>query len=179
MSQRQESISLVHEYMGQYSEALVVYDELEAHFLQTQQEQGTPWFPAFGGADDGDNCGNLLDLRRKPYRQMILNSTISIFDFRIYLFNRQIEVLQKSNQPQEICKRAKLFISFFSRTLHQQRQLLPTMFTQVWVYSSCLNVIKNVEESLSTTSNYRYQGYKGDLLHCARMQVQHSQCFKL
>lgn len=84
-----------------------------------------------------------LDSAKKPYREMILANNISIFDFRIYVFSRQLNILLKaarapclqnkrnSNQGTasssnkgedllllaEICDRAMEFISMAARTL--------------------------------------------------------------
>jgi hypothetical protein len=84
-----------------------------------------------------------LDSAKKPYREMILANNISIFDFRTYVFSRQLNILLKaarapclqnkrnSNQGRasssnkgedlillaEICDRAMEFISMAARTL--------------------------------------------------------------
>lgn len=84
-----------------------------------------------------------LDLSKKPYRDMILANNISIFDFRSYLFSRQLTLLlraakapslndednmtsQKRGQKSkpedltvlaEICERASEFITIAARTL--------------------------------------------------------------
>ncbi|KAJ9196715.1 hypothetical protein DTO021D3_5185 [Paecilomyces variotii] len=81
-----------------------------------------------------------LDSAKKPYREMILSSDISIFDFRVYLFSRQMTLLlraarapsvldkdatpaQKNKKPEdltllaEVCERATEFISIAARTL--------------------------------------------------------------
>jgi hypothetical protein len=87
-----------------------------------------------------------LDPNRKPYRDMILANNISVFDFRAYIFSRQLLLLLKaaksdlirrersaarpSSQGQtkgaedlallsEICRRASEFIPFSSRVLRQ------------------------------------------------------------
>ncbi|PGH17177.1 hypothetical protein AJ79_01315 [Helicocarpus griseus UAMH5409] len=85
-----------------------------------------------------------LDPHKKPYREMILANNISIFDFRAYVFSRQMILLlkaarapsiRKTNLPEsqstgksgkenvdftllaELCERASEFISIGSRTL--------------------------------------------------------------
>ncbi|KAL1969346.1 hypothetical protein VTN77DRAFT_9539 [Rasamsonia byssochlamydoides] len=112
------------------------------------------------GNDDGDGSGDNdgdgndvtlaldeehfpLDSAKKPYRDMILANNISIFDFRTYVFSRQLTLLlraagapylrekenpadQKSGQKSkpenltllaEVCERATEFISAAARTL--------------------------------------------------------------
>lgn len=83
-----------------------------------------------------------LDSVRKAYREMILSSNISIFDFRTYIFSRQLTLLLRASrapsiltedaeaqQPgqkkkpedlmllAEVCERATEFISLAARTL--------------------------------------------------------------
>lgn len=78
-----------------------------------------------------------LDASAKPYRDMILASNISVFDFRVYVFSRQLQLLLRAARAPwlqqkekihhdkaddltrlaEICNRAIEFISMAARTL--------------------------------------------------------------
>lgn len=77
-----------------------------------------------------------LDSAKKPYRDMILANNISIFDFRVYVFSRQLNLLLRAarapflqrsgksapkaedlNLLAEICDRAMEFIILAARTL--------------------------------------------------------------
>lgn len=81
-----------------------------------------------------------FDSTKKPYREMILASDISIFDFRTYVFSRQLTLLlraarapsvvnqdeesaKKEKKPEnlmllsEVCERASEFIALAARTL--------------------------------------------------------------
>ena len=80
-------------------------------------EQGAAWFKSFGGTEEGDDSLDFLNLKRKPFREMIIQNTTTIFDFRMYLFARQCQLLFRLDKPAELCQRAKLFISSFSMTL--------------------------------------------------------------
>ncbi|TPX60036.1 hypothetical protein PhCBS80983_g02047 [Powellomyces hirtus] len=81
-----EGLAYTFEFMNLIDEALLQYDELEASFFQTLAEQGAPWFAKFGGLEPEDDSANILELQRKPYRDMIMQNKISIFDFRVSLF---------------------------------------------------------------------------------------------
>ena len=105
--------------MSMHEEALAYYDDLESHFMKTMQEQGTPWFKNFGATDPGDDSEDFVNLSRKAYRENMANGTISIFDFRIYLITRQIQLLYKMSQPLEICRRTKIFVTLFSKTIEK------------------------------------------------------------
>lgn len=105
------------------------------------------------GSDDNDDGDDItlgldeehfpLDSSKKPYREMILANNISIFDFRTYVFSRQLTLLlraagapylrnkentadkesgQKVKEENlsllaEVCERATEFISVAARTL--------------------------------------------------------------
>ncbi|RKO89734.1 hypothetical protein BDK51DRAFT_35393, partial [Blyttiomyces helicus] len=172
-----EGLSFAFELMGLYEEALVQYDELEAAFFQTLTEQGAPWFQKFGGTAAGDDSENILDLKRKPYRDMILQNTITIFDFRVYLFARQCFLLYTQNAPVDICQRAKLFITAFARNLHENETSLVPYFCESWVYSACMAVTRHCEELVAVSTSFTpqvislYEGAKADLLQYARMQL--------
>jgi trafficking protein particle complex subunit 10 len=116
-----EALSLTFEMLTLYRDALVHYDELEATFYQTLEEQGAPWFKKFGGTEHADDNQDVFKLSNKNYRDLIIQNGISIFDFRMYLFSRQIALLAIQKSPIEICRRSNLFISSFSRTLYEYR----------------------------------------------------------
>ena len=59
----------------------------------------------------------LLSLEKKPYRDMILANTISIFDFRVYLLGRQCNLLGKSGRVVEVARKAVSFLSSFGQRL--------------------------------------------------------------
>ncbi|KAJ1546844.1 hypothetical protein HK096_004628, partial [Nowakowskiella sp. JEL0078] len=171
-----EGSAFLFEMMNLYDDALLQYDELDASFFQTLLEQGAPWFQKFGGTDPSDDSDDIFNLKKKPYRELITQNRISIFDFRIYLFSRQCQILLKLFRPVEICQRAKKFITDLARSLHEyQVQLIP-FFCESWVYSACMNVVSQCEElvvvSKQTSATMAlYESSKAELLHYARMQL--------
>ncbi|KAI8912338.1 hypothetical protein DFJ77DRAFT_467973 [Powellomyces hirtus] len=171
-----EGLAYTFEFMNLIDEALLQYDELEASFFQTLAEQGAPWFAKFGGLEPEDDSANILELQRKPYRDMIMQNKISIFDFRVYLFARQCQLLFRLRHAVEICQRAKVFINQFARTIQENEVSLFPFFREAWVYSACVNVICHCDELVAVSSLQPeilagYDGEKADLLRCARIQL--------
>ncbi len=70
-----------------------------------------------------DDSASILSTQRKNYQELIAQNTISVFDFRNYLFARQISLLEKLDRPYEACVRGKLFISGFTIVLLGKRVL--------------------------------------------------------
>lgn len=84
-------------------------------------ENNGAWFGDIGGLSVGDDALPLLSTNNKPYRKLISANTISIFDFRIYLFARQAALLTKLGRIADVAKRGAYFISTFARTLRDNQ----------------------------------------------------------
>lgn len=84
-------------------------------------DKALAWFGHFGGDDTGDDSGNILDFKRKDYRDLINKNVISVFDFRCYLFARQSRMLIKLQRVVEACSRAQLFISSFIPSIRENK----------------------------------------------------------
>ncbi|KAJ3321704.1 Kinesin-like protein kif3b [Boothiomyces sp. JEL0866] len=171
-----QALSFTFELLNLYRDALVYYDELEASFFQTLAEQGAPWFKKFGGSELGDENPDFFNLKKKKYRDLIIQNSISIFDFRMYMFSCQIVLLNKSQLPIEIVKRTKQFTTSFSKTLREYQQSLSSYFSEAWTYSVISSILSHCDELLAIC-NYNndqivvYEGYKGELLHTCRYQL--------
>ncbi|GBG30753.1 Trafficking protein particle complex subunit 10 [Hondaea fermentalgiana] len=59
----------------------------------------------------------LLDAHRKPYREHIYKSAVSILEIRLYLFMRSTLLLFAVNRPDEALRRGLHFVSTFGRDL--------------------------------------------------------------
>ncbi|KAJ5127148.1 hypothetical protein N7448_007927 [Penicillium atrosanguineum] len=124
----------------QHSTTLLESSKICAEAAKKALENGAP-------RADGSENENSLEIRpedfplssgKMPYREMILSSDISIFDFRTYVFSRQLtlqlraarapsltagDATKKEKKPEdlmllsEICSRSTEFISLAARTL--------------------------------------------------------------
>lgn len=132
------------------------------------------WFTRTGGTVAGDDSANILDLTHKDYRNLILANNISIFDFRVYLFARQVFLLTSIGRYAEICTRARDYIATMARTLRMDRDSQGISYIESWMFSAAMQVIDATRKSpkspgLSATT--------GDLYVVARSQV--CQCILL
>ncbi|ORZ25693.1 trafficking protein particle complex subunit 10 [Absidia repens] len=172
-----EGLAQSFEIMTLYEDALIQYDELEASFFQVLRDKALAWFGHFGGTDTGDDSGNILDFKRKDYRDLINKNIISVFDFRSYLFARQCRMLLKLQRIVEICSRAQLFITSFIPSIRENEEHLAKHFLESWVFSACMNVVNECEPfsaqmAANDVSFVRpYSAAKGDLLLTARRQL--------
>ncbi|KAF9979567.1 hypothetical protein BGZ65_006365, partial [Modicella reniformis] len=172
-----EGLTNAYEMLNLHEEALRQYDELEASFFQILRDNALTWYGKFGGMQEGDDDANLLDLNRKPYRDLIIQNTISVFDFRTYLFGRQCNLLFRLRRPTEICQRAQLFISSFARTVREHVMNLTENFLESWIYSACMCIVNECEETISLLNDDPHRGQvlldgaKAELLLLARQQI--------
>lgn len=115
--------SLAHSFEGVHlnEDALLIYEELEASFLQVQKEQNLSWFGKLGGTGPQDDSLSVLDTSAKPYRDLLISSNISIFDFRIYVFARQCVLLGKLGRITEIAKRGQWFVASLAQRLRENQ----------------------------------------------------------
>lgn len=115
----QESLAASFEGMNLFEEALIPYDELEALFYKVSKEKNMSWFGSLIHANPQDDLSPLLSLTRKPYRDLILANTISVFDFRIYLLARQCQLLAKMGRLSEITTKVGYFLGAFGKRLRE------------------------------------------------------------
>ncbi|KAF0436082.1 Trafficking protein particle complex subunit 10 [Gigaspora margarita] len=171
-----EGLALTFEVFNLYEEALVQYDELEASFFQVLRDRALAWFGHFGATDVKDDSANILDVKKKSYRDLIRQNKLPEFDFRCYLFARQCHLLGRLQRPVEICRRAQLFISTFGRTIKEHQANVGEHFLESWIYSSCMSVVSECEElapltSLDESTSSAFNAAKGELLDLARKQL--------
>ncbi|EIW85047.1 hypothetical protein CONPUDRAFT_47585 [Coniophora puteana RWD-64-598 SS2] len=171
-----ESIAMSFEGMHLYEDALGQYNELENIFLQVLREKNLPWFGSFITPGPKDDSMALLSPDKKPYRDLILANTISVFDFRIYLLLRQCILLNKLSKFVEICRKSLTFLGTFGRRLRDTEATLPEYFIESWIFSSALSVVEQIESwaAASRTDSFdssRLFAAKGELLELARNQL--------
>lgn len=130
-----ESLATSFEGVNLFEDALLQYDELEASFYQVMKEKNLSWFGTLIIPAENDDSAPLLSASKKPYRDMILANTISIFDFRIYLLSRQCELLSKMGRITEVCRKVGAFLGAFGRRLREIEVLDPhSSFSFLGIY---------------------------------------------
>ena len=135
--------------------------------LITEDKQLT-WFTRTGGTTPGDDSANVLDLSHKDYRSLILANNISLFDFRIYLFARQVFLLTLMGKYAEICSRARDHIATLSRTLRNNREDTGISLIESWIFSAAMQVIEATSKAPKSPA---LSAATGDLHVIARSQV--------
>ncbi|PPR03937.1 hypothetical protein CVT26_001142 [Gymnopilus dilepis] len=171
-----ESLAASFEGMNLFEEALMPYDELEALFYKVSKEKNMSWFGSLIQPNPQEGTGPLLSLTRKPYRDLILANTISVFDFRIYLLARQCQLLAKMGRLSEVTTKVGYFLGAFGRRLREVESTLPPLFIESWIYSSALSTVEQISTwttslKIDTSKVGSANAGKAELLDLARSQL--------
>lgn len=173
-----------------------MYEELDATFLQILKEQNLSWFGKLGATGPQDDSLPILDVRAKPYKEMLQSSSISIFDFRVYVFARQAVLLGRLGRITEVAKRGQWFVASLGRRLRESEVSLrfeqsvlrmaeltvqgdlAEHFIESWTYTACMDIVAKCDEwSRVDRPNGDYSGLvayesaRSELLDIARVQV--------
>lgn len=103
--------------MNFFEEALIQFEELEELFNHIWTEKNFSWFGTLIDPGPEDDTLPLLSVSKKPYRDLILASNISVFDLRTYLLTRQCELLAKLGRIGQIAVNTSSFLARFGQRL--------------------------------------------------------------
>lgn len=171
---------------------MIQHEELEASFFQVLKDR-TLWFGNFVEPSPKDDSMPLLSITKKPYRDLIIANTVSVFDIRVYLLARQSFVLGQMGRLTDVIKKVSVFLGAFggrlqdfkvrhccvlslSAMLSAQKTDLPDFFIESWIYSSALSAVETCDEWARTRETESiplnsFNAGKGELLTMARTQV--------
>jgi trafficking protein particle complex subunit 10 len=103
--------------MGLLEDALLQYEELEAAFFQVTKEKNLSWFGKLINPDPEDDSLPILALDKKPYRDLILANSITVFDIRVYLLAIQSEILGRQQLFVEIIRKVQIEVASIANIL--------------------------------------------------------------
>lgn len=176
-----ENLSDHYEQLGLLEMALLQFEELEAYFepfIIQSAEHKAIGLDSFGAVDHDDDSADVLDSQKKNYRSMIRLNSVTVFDFRCYLFARQCHLTYRLRRPAELAKRSLEFIKATAKLLHEQRLNLRPFFEESWVYSTSLRMVVFCEQLITKSptcmteqATHQYRVHKAELLFLARRQL--------
>lgn len=138
-----ECIAGTFEGVGLYSDALSQFEDIDAGFLQCQQENNLPFFSHSGGDTPGDDSAPLLDIGKKNYRDMILRNEITLFDFRNYVFAKRAILLGKLGRVAQVMSETPIFLNRVALML--KKESLPSHFVESWIFSCSIDVVEQCQ----------------------------------
>ncbi|KAJ2479223.1 hypothetical protein EV174_004082 [Coemansia sp. RSA 2320] len=166
-----EGVVRLYRAMGLREEALAQYDELEAVYFQLVESQRLSWFSSFGGTAEGDDYSDVLNTEKRAYRRQMVENSISVFDFRMYLFGCQSQLLVGLGRFGELAERAQRFVAAFARTMREPGAGVGAAFVRAWTFSTLMNVAQILEGAGDGAEERALAAAKAELLAGARRQL--------
>lgn len=143
LNANQESLAQSFEAVNLPEDSLIIYEELEAVFIQVVKEQNLSWFGKLGATGPRDDSLPILNTTMKPYREMLRTSSISVFDFRVYLFARQGILLGKLGRITEVAKRGQWFVASLAKRLRENEVCLLSSWLRCEYLHCCRPILQN------------------------------------
>ncbi|PKI83126.1 hypothetical protein MVES1_003047 [Malassezia vespertilionis] len=121
-------------------DALALYDQLDNRLARSIAEHSIE-LPSVGTTEPGDDSLLLLGPLRKPYHDMILRETISLFDLRCYVFARRAMLLGTLGHVVHVMQATPAFIASVARMLATRATHLTPFFIESWSFSVALDAV--------------------------------------
>ncbi|XP_014670123.1 PREDICTED: trafficking protein particle complex subunit 10-like isoform X2 [Priapulus caudatus] len=171
----QEELAFVFQMLGQYEDALVQYDELDALFTQyvVNYSAGdtTEWMATFMRPCICWDGLSLAVETNDGRRAAIQHATAHLLDFRNYLFSRQCALLLTLRRPWEVAQRSLPFMHNCVNELNLLEIAMPKGSVYCWVFLSCLEVLDKCESASHLTEFESYSLYTASLWNYARLKL--------
>ena len=141
-----ESLAATYNVLSLPREALAQFDEIEKLVFDVAADRSTTHFNGQGGYAAGDDTISVIDPQAKAYHTMIMQNSISLFDFRVYLFASQCQVLTSLGLYHDILCRASAFVSSQMRILEDRRAARPGL-AESWAFNAIDSVMSIIPDS--------------------------------
>ncbi|XP_065222101.1 trafficking protein particle complex subunit 10 isoform X2 [Planococcus citri] len=171
----QEELAFVLEMLGMYEEALIQYDELDAlftQFIRNSSLTGAPkWLRSFQNPVDSWS-GILLTCKvNQNCRLSLLSHSISLLDFRCYLFSRQAAMLLFTSKPWEIAHRTLPFIHNCLNEIKILEIEYPNGAIACWIFLCCFEIIFMCQNFNETAQVDACSQFTAPLLELATLKL--------
>nr|XP_018911328.1 PREDICTED: trafficking protein particle complex subunit 10 [Bemisia tabaci] len=171
----QEELAFVLAMLGVYDEALVQYDELDALFTQFVLNYAVgevpSWLNKFQGPLDRWHGVSLTQSVDLNLRSAIRNCSISLLDFRCYLYSRQAAMLLLSGKPWEVASRCISFCNNCINELDILEVSCPPGAVACWVWLCCIEVLNTCQKYTDSKVVSACSLYTARLWDCATKKL--------
>lgn len=168
----QEQLAMVLEMLCQYSDALVQYDELDAmlnlFIMNTIFGERQKWMSVF---DKSLNNFRGITMCRKDLQEMrekIIDQSVTILEFRNYLFQRQCQLLNSMEHQYEIAQRLFPFLFSTLREIDALKLEAYNGSLSCWQFVNCLEVLNLCEGVIGTENIIRCSQFTASIWNLAK-----------
>lgn len=150
----QEELAFVLQMLGLHSEALIQYDELDAMFsqfiLNSMYGEKPKWLEIFQRPFNAFHGITMNNARLKEVRAKIEDKSITLLEFRSYLFERQSIILNAADKASEIAERLLPFLFSTLRELEALKIELMEGALACWEFVCALEVLNICESAIES-----------------------------
>lgn len=170
----QEELAFVFQMLGLYDEALVQYDELDALFTQfvlnSAVGDAPQWLSSFQ-ISPNDWSGVCLQAD-SPFnlklRSKIQEHTMSVIDFRNYLFSRQCSLLLIASNSTEVAHRCLSYVQSCTHEMKLLNIIIIEGAISTWILLTCLQVLSTCQTYVASTTSHQSMEYFALLWNVAK-----------
>ncbi|XP_055546416.1 trafficking protein particle complex subunit 10 [Wyeomyia smithii] len=168
----QEQLAFVLNMLGQYSEALVQYDELDALFsqfiLNSVYGEKQKWLQIFDQPLFAFHGISMNPIKMEETRGKIINQSVNLLEFRSYLFERQCLLLDKNGKPWEIAERLLPFLFSTLREIEALKLETPEGALDCWEFVCALEVLYLCDKVQESKDIYKCSQYSAPIWNLAK-----------
>jgi hypothetical protein len=168
----QEQLAFVLEMLSLFSDALVQYDELDAMLnlfvMNSVYGEKPKWMSIF---EKPLHCYRGITMCKKDLletRQKIVDESITVIEFRNYIFQRQCQLLNAQEQQYEIAQRLFPFLFSTLREIDALRLDSYQGTLSCWQFVNCLEVLNLCECVVGTENIIRCSQHTASIWNLAK-----------
>ncbi|XP_041764144.1 trafficking protein particle complex subunit 10 [Anopheles merus] len=171
----QEQLAFVLEMLGQYPEALVQYDELDAMFsqfiLNSVFGEKQKWLQIFDQPLYAFHGISLNPAKMNETREKIIACNVTLLEFRSYLFERQCMLLDAADKPWEIAERLLPFLFSTLREIEALKLETPQGALACWEFVCALEVLNLCDKVLESKDIYKCSQFSAPIWNLAKEKL--------
>uniref|UniRef100_A0AAG5CNJ8 Trafficking protein particle complex subunit 10 n=1 Tax=Anopheles atroparvus TaxID=41427 RepID=A0AAG5CNJ8_ANOAO len=171
----QEQLAFVLEMLGQYPEALVQYDELDAMFsqfiLNTVFGEKQKWLYIFDQPLHAFHGISLNAVQMRETREKIIAGNVTLLEFRSYLFERQCVLLDAAGKPWEIAERLLPFLFSTLREIEALKLDTPEGAMACWEFVCALEVLNLCDKVQESKDIYKCSQFSAPIWNLAKEKL--------
>ncbi|XP_058058025.1 trafficking protein particle complex subunit 10 [Anopheles bellator] len=171
----QEQLAFVLEMLGQHSEALVQYDELDAMFsqfiLNSVFGEKQKWLHIFDQPLYTFHGISLNPAKMMETRAKIVARNVTLLEFRSYLFERQCMLLDAAGKPWEIAERLLPFLFATLREIEALKLETPEGALACWEFVCSLEVLNLCDKVQESKDIYKCSQFSAPIWNLAKEKL--------
>ncbi|PWN30533.1 hypothetical protein BDZ90DRAFT_229547 [Jaminaea rosea] len=140
-----ECLANTYESIGLHDEALRCFEELDDLYEDCLREGELTWFPSITptSLSEGEDSTSVLSPTGKPYREMILHSSASLWELKKYLLARRLMLLSKMGRGLAVMREAMAWLAEMRSMVAGQD--LPPHCLAAFAISVCLDIVHHCQ----------------------------------